>query len=652
MSFVYPSFLWALTALSIPIIIHLFNFRKTIRVYFSDTRFLKQVKQETTQKRRLKQYLVLASRLLFIFFLVIAFAQPFLPSQEDTSTVRNISIYLDNSLSLSVPSDGKSKGLEEGIKRALALVNLFPNETRFQLITNELEGHSLKTKTETTDLLSQVRLSPISRSAAEVLRKVEKNTTLFWISDFQKSTFGNLAPPDSSIQIRLVPIGLEKFSNIFIDSIYLENPFTIGGDKNALKVKLRNSGKREVSGLVTKLSINGVQSAGTSVDISPESSETVSFDLNAGMKGINKGVISFSDYPVSFDNEFYFTMNFTRKLKIIEVKPSGTPDYIQKVFGNSALFSLQSFAPGNLNYSKLAEADLVVLNELDRIDAAMRDAIHTYENEFGALLIIPSKEPDLASYNSVTGLSLKRNQSTDLTSLNKPDFKNPFFQNILEETNVAISMPKAMTFIEWTDRNALLEVNNHKPFLSKLNKTFLLASPLDKTFTDFYSHALFLPIMYRIASSGKKDLQKLYYTVTSNVIILPNDSLPADIPVKLTGATELVPPQRKSGGQVMLEIPRFSINAGFYQLTLKSDTLGLIAFDLDKNESMLEQFKPDEIKATLGGGKQIRFFEPSSAEKFTSQIKERYLGKYLWKEAILLALLFLLAEVLLIRFLK
>src|SRR5438105_2447936 len=116
MSFVYPSFLWALTALSIPIIIHLFNFRKTIRVFFSDTRFLKHVKQETTQKRRLKQFLVLASRLLFLFFLVIAFAQPFLPSSEDASTSQNISIHIDNSLSLSVPSDGKSKGLEESIK--------------------------------------------------------------------------------------------------------------------------------------------------------------------------------------------------------------------------------------------------------------------------------------------------------------------------------------------------------------------------------------------------------------------------------------------------------------------------------------------------------------------------------------------------------
>ena len=100
MSFVYPQFLWALTALAIPILIHLFNFRKTIRIFFSNTRFLKQVKQETTRKRKLKQYLILASRLLFIFFLVMAFAQPFLPAKEQMTAGKEIIIYLDNSFSM------------------------------------------------------------------------------------------------------------------------------------------------------------------------------------------------------------------------------------------------------------------------------------------------------------------------------------------------------------------------------------------------------------------------------------------------------------------------------------------------------------------------------------------------------------------------
>src|ERR1041385_7734703 len=308
MSFSYPSFLWALFALAIPIIVHLFNFRKTTRIYFSNTKFLKQVKEETTQKRRLKQYLVLASRLLFVFFPVLAFAQPFLPAKEQLSDQQRIVIYLDNSFSMSTPVAEKNRALDEAIRMAQGIIDLFPTESSYQLITNDFApfSNSFKTKAEIADLLSQVRLSAISRSASEITARVkEKKATLFWLSDFQKSTFGN-ALVDSTWQVSLVPLTLQDHANVFIDSAYLDNPFAIGGENNSLKVVLRNSSKKKVEGLVTKLSINGIQSGATSVSIEPNSSTAIPFDISSG-KGFNKGTISFSDFPISFDNEFFFT---------------------------------------------------------------------------------------------------------------------------------------------------------------------------------------------------------------------------------------------------------------------------------------------------------------------------------------------------------
>src|SRR5688572_698022 len=170
MSFLYPTFLWALTALSVPIIIHLFNFRKTQRIFFSSTRFLKQVQEATSAKRRLKHYLILASRLLFLLFLVFVFAQPIIPANQQFSTNRNISIYLDNSLSMSVPVGEKTRALDAGISYAREIVEIFPPDSRYRLLTNDFApfSNSYKTKAEVQDLLSQVRLSPVSRSIAEV----------------------------------------------------------------------------------------------------------------------------------------------------------------------------------------------------------------------------------------------------------------------------------------------------------------------------------------------------------------------------------------------------------------------------------------------------------------------------------------------------
>ena len=136
MTFLYPSFLWALGVLAIPVIIHLFNFRRTSRIYFSNTKFLKLVKEVTTAKRRLKHYLILASRILLLTFLVLAFAQPIIPAQEQMGNGRSISLYIDNSQSMSAQMPDRTRGLDAGLSFAQKIVELFPQETRYKNLTN------------------------------------------------------------------------------------------------------------------------------------------------------------------------------------------------------------------------------------------------------------------------------------------------------------------------------------------------------------------------------------------------------------------------------------------------------------------------------------------------------------------------------------
>src|SRR5438552_18471731 len=110
MQFYYPAFLIALLTLVIPVIIHLFNFRRYKTVYFSNVRFLKEIKEETDSRSKLKHLLVLASRLLALAFLVFAFAQPYIPNKRNqVSTGKKfVSIYIDNSFSMNAMSSGAS----------------------------------------------------------------------------------------------------------------------------------------------------------------------------------------------------------------------------------------------------------------------------------------------------------------------------------------------------------------------------------------------------------------------------------------------------------------------------------------------------------------------------------------------------------------
>lgn len=676
MNFLYPSFLWALATLSIPIVIHLFNFRKTQRIFFSSNRFLKQVQQATSAKRKLKHYLILASRMLFLLFLVFVFAQPIIPASEQFSSNRNISIYLDNSLSMSIPvrrtPDSfkvaeKTRALDAGIGYARQIVEIFPPDSRYRLLTNDFApfSNSYKTKAEIQDLLSQVRLSPVSRSIAEIKQRfyysatAERSNEVFWISDFQQSTTGQLNTSlyDTTQRWHVVPLTFQTNTNIFIDTAYLENPFVVGGERNTLHVRLRNDGARAVEQLLVKVSVNGIQTGTSSVNIAAKGMSQTSFDLTTGLHGISRATVSFNDYPVSFDNEFYLALNFAEKIHVVEIKSKEGVTPVEKVFGNKKVFSFRSFTVSNFNYSLLSEADLVVVNGLDRFDASFSLSLRTFVSDRGALFVIPGLTPDVTSYKNLLRLpAINVVKTSALTELDYPDFNNPFFENVFEERSARLEMPQASQLIAWgNDRSAILKFRNEQPFLSVFNqsgKLYFLASPLENAFTSFHNSALFVPVMYRMAASGKKSEVKPYYSLNESFISVRLDSVYGEQPLKLVGEQEIIPSQRKLADQVMMELPPLTMSSGFYKVAYERDTVGLLAFNLSKYESLLGQYTGEEIKQQLGNPDGVSIFEANSEEAFSNEIKARYLGTPLWKYALVLALFFLLVEILLIRFLK
>ena len=90
-----PKLLYALFAIAIPIIIHLFNLRRHKKIYFSSIRFLKQIKEDNKKQSELKNKLILLSRILAITFLVFGFAKPYIPADSRIKP-DEIILYIDN----------------------------------------------------------------------------------------------------------------------------------------------------------------------------------------------------------------------------------------------------------------------------------------------------------------------------------------------------------------------------------------------------------------------------------------------------------------------------------------------------------------------------------------------------------------------------
>lgn len=668
MSFLYPQFLFGLLALSIPIIIHLFNFRKTKRIYFSSNQFLQHVKEASSSKLKLKHLLILAARLLFIFFLVMAFAQPYIPTENDSLDTNKVVIYLDNSMSMSNEVDVDLTGLDVGVQFVGQIIDLYPSGTQFQLLTNDFAPYSntFKSATETRELTTELRLSGISRSFNEILNRIKSQSLLsgvtsqdiYLISDFQKSTMSDLETlkSDSTHNYNLLPLQFISTTNVMIDSVYLENPFLMTSERAVLNVVVRNMGETAVNDLLLKVFVNDIQAASASVNIDPNSSTTTKFDLGFSLEDENKCRISFEEYPVTFDNEFYFTINQTDRVSVLEIKTVKEKTVVEQVFGNEEIFRFVSLTIDNLDYSRIRDADLVVLNELENIDGSMSAIINEFIEDFGNVLLIPSINADLNSYQTIVKRPLLKQDTSSHLEFEAPDFSNPFYANVFETENKNFAMPEATSVLAWgRDRDAILKFRNSTPFLSRFEGSgfiYLMAAPLKDEFTNFHRHAIFVPVMYKIASSSLRNTSELYFTLNEPLIKLKIDSIPKDDVFRLVrGGNEIIPAQRITTNDVYIEVPKHTLEAGFYDLFYQNNKLRTLSFNSGAPESNLEQYDPQYIKSEFKNTDNVTIFEAENVDSFKREIKERYLGMSLWKYALILALIFILAEILFIRFL-
>ena len=666
MTFLRPEFLFGLFAIAVPIIVHLFKFRKAKKIYFSNTRFIQEVKKSTSSKRRLKHLLILASRILFIAFLVFAFAQPVIPSKQGMASVDQVFFYVDNSLSMTNNMENGMTGLDDALATVEKLIDIYPANTDFKLLTNDFSPSSngLKSKDEVKELMTEVRRSYISRSFEDIYGRLTSEMQsnsggkleLFFISDFQKSTFGSSIPDIDSVgQLFFIPKVFPSYQNVFIDTVYLENPYLMGNQTNKLHVRLSNNGVESVDEMPLKLLVNDIQVSSSTVNIEPNDQEIIAIDLSMPLEKINRVRIEFEEFPVTFDNDFLLVLNKSDRIKITEIKRAQEASPIEFVYGNTELFNFHSQHTSNIDYSLITQADILIVNQLDEIEEPLMETITNYMEANGTVLIIPHENTDITALQNLTGIDIRKSMLSELQELQPPDLSNPFFADIFEETDDNLQMPVAMPVINWQgERKHVFSFKNNEKFLSEIKPgTYLLASPLDEAFGNFARHALFVPTMYKLASISKDIGNHLYYSASDNTISLKLDSINRQAVYKLSSSeNEIIPGQNISGNQLNMQMPKYTLQKSFYDLMVNENYLTTIALNTDKSESLLAAFTQEELEDLFDGRNNISVFDAPDSKKAENEIRKLKFGTPLWKYALILSLLFLLSEVLLIRFFK
>ncbi|GAB3948766.1 BatA domain-containing protein [Spirosoma harenae] len=697
MNFLYPSFLFGLMAVSVPIAIHLFNFRRTRRVFFTNVALLRTVQTETKSFRRLKHWLILACRCLFLICLVLAFAQPFIPSKNKLGLSRQgvTSLYVDNSFSMQNERNTK-RYLDIAIGKLDELLTLFRNASSLQLLTNDFSAAEQQAGTAEAvrDRVTSIRFAHTPRTLETVYRRQRNllsslnpggRNQLFWFSDFQKSTVGDLSrlKIDTTDRLFIVPLDAQPTKNVYVDSVWLSTPFIREMQNNSLNVKLNNAGRENVKNLPVRLYLDDAQTSTASATIQPGGSATVSLNFNVTSKGYHRGRIVFEDFPITFDNQYFFVIEASpavRVLHLFEEKASSSTrstDYVDAVYSNDSLFVRRSFNAQNFDVGQLKETDLIVLEGVSDVSGTLRAELERFVRQGGSLAIIPPANPNAASYDPflrTLGIGNVQVMAAGTTPnplpVADPDRRNPFFRDVFQQSYQSdrLNLPTAAPVWRWSEGERLLSLRDGSPLLTKSTiggagsrqgSVYLLASPLASTYGNLAEHALFVPIMYKMAALSVRP-QRTAYSFDDNLITVPVSNPSEKSVYKLKhDKLEIIPVQRIVGNQLLLEMPKSNelaagqeVEAGYFALQLDGKTERLMAFNHGNQESTMDFYSADELRRAFANQPNVDVFDSIQDGDFVQVLEQENLGKSLWKYFLLAALAFLLVEVGLVRFMK
>ncbi|WP_178985105.1 BatA domain-containing protein [Winogradskyella helgolandensis] len=641
MQYKNPELLYALFLLVIPIIIHLFQLRRFQKVEFTNVKFLKSVKLQTRKSSQLKKWITLLTRILLLACVVIAFAQPFIPNTEDFNDAQETVIYLDNSFSMEAKGSNGTL-LNEAIQD---IINTLPEDESISLFTNDATFKNTTVKALKNDLI-QLTHSPTQLNYDAVYLKGKQLFTnlgaatqnLVLVSDFQQKGKPLNFEVDSTIQLKLVQPKSVITTNISIDSVYVTNATAETIDLN---VKLSNTAT-PIDNVSVSLFNDDILLTKSAIDINKEAETTFTIANN---KVIN-GKLVIDDAGLQYDNSFYFNINSKPKIKVLAINENADDSFLGRIY-TADEFDYNSFKLNALNFKLIPEQNLIILNELETISDALKTALIAFKNDGGKLLIIPSDTINLNSYNQTLKELITNefgNQNTNEKRITSINYNHPLLANAFYSKVTNFQYPKIEKSYHFSSiSNAVLSYEDGTPFLVGNTNAYAFSSALNSENSNFKNSQLIIPVLYNMGLQSLK-LSQLYYTIgDSNSIAVQTSIGQDDILTLDSDDISVIPLQKTYSKSVILETEDYPNTAGILNVKNKEQVLQNLSFNYNRAESNLNYYDLGTLNnATID----------SSLAATINTIKSNTNVNALWKWFVIFALVFLIVEILLLKFLK
>ena len=677
MQFTNPKFIWALFAILIPIIIHLFQFIKFRNVYFPNVDLLKELNIEQRKLSNLRRIIIMCLRILAIAALVFVFAGPYIPKKNTISAndANLINIYIDNSPSM----EGKKSSitlLDDAKNKAKQIVDYYKENSIYRIFSNQSPiNPPILNKNDAITAINNISTSFKTKNMSAIISSFniqptissQLKTTDYYISDLQKTTtdINNLTTIMNHLFI--VPLVNDMADNIDISNVFFASPISTISETNKIDISISNESSVDYEKVPVNLHIGDKLITSSSVDINSQTTQTTQMYFTDNTPGIKHGYAEIIDYPITFDNKYFFTYKIKNNIRIVDINDGSPNKYVNTLFTGDSIFYFISTNYKTIRYDELSSFDLIILDNLPTIPGGIANEITKNLKNGKSCLILPNKDIDIQSYNNFLS-QMDYGRIEHMTNTEDKNvsfaFNSPFFDGVFTEipdpNKNNIELPTIHKYYPiWlnTQTLPLVKLTNAKSAIlsysgSNYGNLFVITTLLDNDFSDLQLNALFVPIMFKIAFSGN-DINNLNYPPTQTIIPITASFENMDN-LKLTFSEDSTFNDyhfENINGKCYVRLGSYAEPmAGNYSIVENSNIIDGFSINNDREESKLDFYYDKDIsKIILDNNLQDISLIQASDNNFEKSIASATSNKELWKLFLIFALCFLTTEMILLR---
>ncbi|NOS83897.1 MAG: VWA domain-containing protein [Ignavibacteria bacterium] len=703
MTFLNPLLLWGLAAVSIPILIHIFNLKRTKKIEFSTLMFLKEIQQSKYKKIKLKQLLILLSRIAFIIFLVMMFAKPYetgflgAPAFKSKSSVL---IILDDSFSMQT-RDNNGNDLENGKKKINMLLDaLGPNNeiffTTISAINKPSASIPFKDMNSIKDTLALIKTSAVTRDLNEVMYYAEdilnssSNTLkeVYLVTDGQTSFLKKDAAilpvfkDNDNLNFSVILTGIRNANNISIDTINTVSKIFEKNRPVKIKAVLNNHNNFNSVNKSVIITFGNFKEEKV-LDIPANSLAEAEFILKPEQAGYSSGSIELvqndiSDDEISADNRQYFGFYVPEKVNVLIASP--TPydaEYIKLVLNTSkeispgadvsTFFNIKEVNSSDISNEDFNSYNSIIIINKQRFSTTEAAKVKNYVESGGGVLLYPGNLSEIDNYNNelmklmdlpyITG----RFSLTEPAKFDKVDLEHPVFEGIFksdpEKKNVSIESPAVLNGITpggGKNAQSIVTLTNGTNFMEEYTmgkgRLLMFASPPDMNSSDFPAKNLFSPVTIRsILYSANINGIKPAVTGKDYFIDLDKNNLVYDS-INVVSSKDII------SGKFLLTENAELINVGASLLNTDNYSImnagkNMVSFPVNfsRSESISGRMEIKDISSLLNEGYGLKSNVVAPQDLLVAAIIDTRNGRDLWMYFLLVAVIFLIIEYLLSR---